>query len=217
MAETHEETPSEGGRPASRRLTLTVSVLVAVAAAAAVGAAAVRTASGPEPPEGNAETVIIEGVGTLASFDVSGFPKGALAGEPAPEMSFPLFGGGVFTLSEHLAGDGRPLVMNLWASWCTPCRREIPEFSATAEANPGAAFVGVAVDDVWDAARDFADEIGASYPLGYDENGSVTDNYPFMGLPVTYLIAADGTVARQVNGQMDAPTLQAFIDSDFAP
>lgn len=211
MAETHEETPSEVGRLASRRLTLTVSVLVAVAAAAAVGAAVVRTASGPEP------IGVVEGVDTIAPFNAPGFPKGALAGEPAPEMSFPLFDGGVFTLSEHLAQDGRPLVLNLWASWCTPCRREIPEFSEAAEANPGVAFVGAAVDDVWDAARDFAAEIGASYPLGHDENGSVTDNYPFMGLPVTYLITADGTVARQVNGQLDAPTLQAFIDNDFAP
>ena len=217
MAETHEETPSEDGRPASRRLTLTVSILVAVAAAAAVGAAVMRTASGPEPPGGAAEAGFIEGVDTIAPFNAPGFPKGALAGEPAPDMSFPLFDGGVFTLSEHLAEDGRPLVLNLWASWCTPCRREIPEFSEAAESNPGVAFVGAAVDDVWDAARDFAAEIGASYPLGYDENGSVTDNYPFMGLPVTYLIAADGTVARQVNGQLDAPTLQAFIDNDFAP
>lgn len=206
MAETQEET-SGGGRPASRRRTAAVSALVAVAAAAAVaGAAVIRTSAEQTPAPARTDG---------AAFDPAGFPKGALAGGPAPEMSFPLFDGGVFVLSEHLAEDGRPLVLNLWASWCTPCRREIPEFSAAAEANPGAAFAGAAVDDVWSAARDFAAEIGASYPLGYDENGSVAENYLFIGLPVTYLIAADGTVARQVNGQLSAAALQAFIDFDF--
>lgn len=209
MAETQGE-PPEGGRAAPQRRTLAVSVLIAAAAAAAVaGAAVIRTSAPQNPPQGAAPPE------ASAPFDPARFPKGALAGQPAPEMSFPLFGGGVFVLSEHLAEDGRPLVLNLWASWCTPCRREIPEFSAAAAANPGAAFAGAAVEDVWSAARDFAAEIGASYPLGYDENGSVTENYPFMGLPVTYLIAADGTVARQVNGQLNADTLQAFIDLDF--
>ena len=213
VAEAQEETP-DGGGPASRRRTQAVSALVAIAAAAAIAGAAVtqRSAERTPPPGRTDEAASAEGG---AAFDPAGFPKGALAGEPAPEMSFPLFDGGVFVLSEHLAEDGRPLVLNLWASWCTPCRREIPEFSAAAEANPGAAFAGAAVDDVWSAARDFAAEIGASYPLGYDENGSVAENYPFIGLPVTYLIAADGTVARQVNGQLNAAALQAFIDFDF--
>ena len=61
----------------------------------------------------------------------------------------------------------------------------------------------------------FAAEVGASYPLGVDDSLSVTDNYPFMGLPVTYLIGADGSITRQVNGQISSETLEAFIHHDF--
>ena len=54
------------------------------------------------------------------SIDVAGFPRGALAGEPAPDMSVAMFDGSRFVMSEYRASDGRPLVLNLWASWCPP-------------------------------------------------------------------------------------------------
>ena len=106
-------------------------------------------------------------------------------------------------------------MVNLWASWCTPCRREIPEFSQVAEANPGVAFVGVAVEDGRGPAEAFASEVGAFYPLGIDEHLTVKNGYPFVGLPVTYLIDSEGIVARQIQGQLSGPVLQAFIDHDF--
>ena len=149
-------------------------------------------------------------------IDVTSFPRGALAGKAAPEILLPLFDGSEFVLSRHLTVDGRPVVLNLWASWCTPCRREIPEFSRVAEANPGVAFVGAAVEDARGPAEAFAAEVRASYPMGIDEHLTVKSGYPFVGLPVTYLIGADGTVARQIQGQLNAASLQAFIDHDFA-
>jgi len=149
------------------------------------------------------------------TIDVSSFPRGALAGQPAPEINLSLFDGSEFVLSEHLSADGRPLVLNLWASWCTPCRREIPEFSQVAAANPDVAFVGAAVEDARGPAEAFASEVRASYPLGIDEQRTVKNGYPFVGLPVTYLIDADGTVSRQIQGQLSGSALQAFIDHDF--
>ena len=148
-------------------------------------------------------------------IDVADFPLGALAGEPAPDLSFPIFDGSTFELAEHIATDGRPIVLNLWASWCFPCRTEMPEFSKLADENPDVAFVGVAVQDSRGPAEEFADEIGVSYPLGIDESGDVVASYPFVGLPTTYLIGADGAVARQIQGQVTGPVLQAFIDHDF--
>ena len=182
--------------------------LAATAVAAIVIAGAAVLTRTPTPSGDAADT------GSL-SIDVAGFPRGALAGEPAPDMSVALFDGSRFVLSEYRSTDGRPLVLNLWASWCAPCRIEIPEFSRVAEQNPQVAFLGVAVEDAPGPAETFAAEVGASYPLGIDDNGSVTDNYPFMGLPVTYLIGADGRITRQVNGQITAGTLEAFIHHDF--
>lgn len=148
-------------------------------------------------------------------IDVDSFPTGALAGEPAPEIILDLFDGDEFVLSQHLADDGRPVVLNLWASWCTPCRKEIPEFSRVAEDNPGVAFVGAAVEDARGPAEAFASEVNATYPLGIDRELTVKNGYPFIGLPVTYLIGGDGGVVRQIQGQMNAATLQAFLDHDF--
>lgn len=150
-----------------------------------------------------------------ADFDVANFPRGALGGEPAPDVAFPLFDGTTFSMAEHFTTDGRPVVLNFWASWCFPCRTEMPEFSEVASANPDVAFIGVAVDDAESAAGDFAEEIGVSYPLGFDEAGSVASSYPYIGLPTTFLIGADGVVTHQIQGQVTGTVLQAFIDHDF--
>lgn len=189
---------------------------IAVVALAVAGVLVLRANDDqvePAPPSGG----VAEPAAEVAEpvIDVAGFPRGALAGEPAPDILLPLFDGSEFVLSHHLSVDGRPVVLNLWASWCTPCRREIPEFSRVAEANPGVAFVGAAVEDAPGPAKAFAAEVGASYPMGIDEHLTVKSGYPFVGLPVTYLIGADGTVARQIQGQLNAATLQAFIDHDL--
>lgn len=194
----------------SRSLTVTLSAVAALAAVIIAGLLVLSLVGGQtqpaEPPVDPEEPAI----------DVESFPRGALAGQPAPEVNLSLFDGSEFVLSEHVAADGRPLVLNLWASWCTPCRREIPEFSQVALANPDVAFVGAAVEDARGPAEAFASEVGASYPLGIDEQRTVKNGYPFVGLPVTYLIDGDGTVSRQIQGQLSGPALQAFIDHDFS-
>ena len=182
--------------------------LAATAMAVVVIGGAVMLTRDPAPQSDTTETESL-------SIDVSGFPRGALAGEPAPDISVALFDGSRFVMSEYRSADGRPLVLNLWASWCAPCRIEIPEFSRVAEENPQVAFLGVAVEDAPGPAETFASEVGASYPLGIDDSLDVTDNYPFFGLPVTYLIGEDGLITRQVNGQITGATLKAFIDHDF--
>ena len=213
--ETHDDSSREEEQLVPRSRAPAARVALAVMLAVVIAGVLVLRMTGGEtgsdgqsgqPTEAAAEPVV----------DVESFPRGALAGEPAPDMSFPLFDGSEFVLSEHLSEDGRPLVVNLWASWCTPCRREIPEFSRVADANPGVAFVGVAVEDGRGPAEAFAAEVGASFPLGFDENLTVKNGYPFIGLPVTYLIGADGAVIRQIQGQLNAPVLQALIDHDFA-
>ena len=195
--------------PRGRFLRLAVATTVVVVAAVVVGVVMLRV------PDGEDGSGTVSGENAEPVIDVANFPSGALAGEPAPEIVLPIFDGFEFVLSEHLAVDGRPVVLNLWASWCTPCRREIPEFSRVADANPDVAFVGAAVEDARGPAEAFAAEVEASYPLGIDDHLTVKNGYPFVGLPVTYLIGADGIVARQVQGQLNASTLQAFIDHDL--
>jgi thiol-disulfide isomerase/thioredoxin len=123
-------------------------------------------------------------------------------GSAAPDFSVDLIGGGSFSLSDHLAADGRPVLLNLWASWCGPCRAEMPHLDAAARDNPGVYFLGVAVEDDPTSARQFAAEIGVDYPLAIDEGDVVGRRYPSFGLPATYLIGGDGTIVRTVYGQV---------------
>lgn len=97
-------------------------------------------------------------------------------------------------------------MLNLWASWCLPCRTEIPEISAFAENNPDHRVLGVAVDDTETAAVDFARSIAASYDLAVG-NSEFESAYPRIGLPVTYLIDSSGTVTDVFNGILNEATL----------
>jgi thiol-disulfide isomerase/thioredoxin len=131
----------------------------------------------------------------------------AEVGEPAPDFSVEVIEGGTFTLSE---AKGRPVIVNLWASWCPPCRAEIPDISAFAEANPDVTIIGVAVEDAEQTAREFAAEIDASYPLALG-TPAVEDAYPNLGLPATYIIDENGVVTEIINGIVDEETLGSAV------
>lgn len=131
----------------------------------------------------------------------------AEVGSPAPDFTVEVIDGGSFTLSES---RGMPVVVNFWASWCAPCREEIPDISAYADANPDVQVVGVAVRDVDNASREFAAEVGASYPLalGTDE---IEQAYPGFGLPYTVVVDADGVVTHIFNGIVDEESLEELV------
>ena len=137
----------------------------------------------------------------------SGPTEVARIGEPAPEFSVDLFDGGDFTLSD---AAGTPVVVNLWASWCPPCREEIPDISAFAESHPDVQVIGVAVEDSERSAREFAAEIGASYPMAMGTT-SFEDAYPNLGLPATYIIDAGGTVTDVFNGIVNEEILEGLV------
>jgi thiol-disulfide isomerase/thioredoxin len=138
-------------------------------------------------------------------------PLPTVDGNAAPDFSIELLDGTVFRLSTHLAEDGRPVVLNLWASWCGPCREEMPAFDAVATAHPEVFFLGVAVDDDPVAAEAFAAEIGVSYALAIDESDRVGRRYPSPGLPATYLISEDGMLLRTVFGGLDEGDITDLI------
>jgi thiol-disulfide isomerase/thioredoxin len=138
--------------------------------------------------------------------------ESAQIGRPAPGFTVTLIGGGSFDLSEHLQDDGRPLVVNLWASWCLPCRAEIPEIDAFASAHPEIRVLGVAVEDTESGAVQFAEELSPGYPLALG-NPDFEAAYPRIGLPATYVIGADGRVKEVFNGILDRETLESLTAS----
>ncbi len=131
----------------------------------------------------------------------------AQAGEPAPDFTVDVLDGGTFSLSDHIADDGRPLIINLWASWCAPCRKEMPDLSAFAGEHPEIEVVGVAVEDSLEEARTFAAEIDPEYALAYGDE-AFEEAYHNFGLPVTYFLDADGTVTEVFNGILTPERLE---------
>ena len=167
------------------------------------------------PPRGKLTLVflgvIVAGLALSSALAAPDTKDGPMVGEIAPEVTAELFDGGTFRLSEHLTNDGRPLVLNLWASWCLECREEFPALSAFAAANPNIKVVGVAVNDQREDAVAFWEEMGASFDVGYDATGRLRTAYPGFGLPVTFVIDETGVVVHQIDAQVSESMLASLF------
>jgi thiol-disulfide isomerase/thioredoxin len=146
-------------------------------------------------------------LGLSVAWILSDHTQVAEVGAQAPDFTVELLAGGAFNLEDHLADDGRPLVLNLWASWCLPCRDEIPDISDFASTHPSVAVIGVAVEDVRADSLSFAEELSPSYPLAFG-SAEFREAYPTVGLPATFVIEPDGTVSSIVNGIVDQESLK---------
>lgn len=130
----------------------------------------------------------------------------------APEFSLTGFDGETITNSTF---HGKPLVVNFWASWCGPCRAEMPAFNEVFnELDDKVGFLGVAWEDTEPAAREFAAEREIGYPLAMDTAG-LGDELDFFGLPSTYLIDADGLIVDARFGELSKTQLLDLIAERF--
>lgn len=113
-----------------------------------------------------------------------------------------------------LTGSDRPVVLNVWASWCAPCRGEAPLLrSAHAEHGEVIRFVGVDVEDDQQAARSFIAEFGLDgFEHYFDRPGAVPASLGGRGVPLTFFVAPGGTVRTVHRGVIDERTLAFEID-----
>ncbi len=130
---------------------------------------------------------------------------------PAPEFEVATRSGAPFRLSDH---RGEVVVLNLWATWCPPCRREIPDFIALQDelGEEGLTVVGVALDaGGWDAVGPFADQMGINYAVAVDD-GTVDGLYgPTASFPTTFVIDREGNVAHYVPGMILRDDLEPLL------
>ncbi|MDX1468787.1 MAG: TlpA disulfide reductase family protein [Acidimicrobiia bacterium] len=154
--------------------------------------------------------LLVVGLGAAAALVSESDPESATLGAPAPNFTVPLLDGGSFDLATHLQTDRRPVILNLWASWCIPCRTETPELSAFAKDNPNIFLIGVAVMDTEEQARAFAEKFQPFHALAIGGQ-QFESRYQTLGLPATFFIDRRGTVVDIIFGIVDTNTLeQAF-------
>jgi cytochrome oxidase Cu insertion factor (SCO1/SenC/PrrC family)/thiol-disulfide isomerase/thioredoxin len=141
-----------------------------------------------------------------------------LAGSPAPlaalhQQSGQLLGAGTALAARLRRLRGYPVVVNAWASWCTPCQAEFPLFgSSSARYGQQVAFVGVDTNDSPGDARDFLAKHPVSYPSYQSTTGQLSQLAPIQGLPTTIFINRAGKVVDVHAGQYES---QGTLDSDI--
>ncbi len=175
-----------------------LSLALAVAAIVIVGSIAltVRSDGGSSNPAASSSPAIVAAAG------VEGLPRtvSELPGTDAEAF-------------RSLLGDlrGTPVVVNLWASWCEPCEREMPMLSAAAVDERDVQFLGIDTLDSRSGAEAFIAEYAVPFPSLFDPDASVRTELGSFGLPVTVFFDADGNQVAKVDGELSQSTLDEHL------
>jgi thiol-disulfide isomerase/thioredoxin len=177
-----------------------------------------------QPPAGRIVAMIMIGFGFLAlgiSFllltdsytfasnqDFSTVP--AEVNFPAPELTLTTLDGEPVSLSDYL---GKVVLVNLWATWCPPCREEMPALQAFYEKYKSAGFVLVAIDQGETAFQvmPFVQEFGLTFPIWLDAGNEAGRIFKTMSLPSSYVIDRNGQVRLMWIGGISKRNLEKFV------
>jgi len=136
-----------------------------------------------------------------ASFRSAGVESAPEMGRPAPDVGFVSLGGEKLRLSDYA---GKPVFLNLFATWCPPCRAEMPSMQKLYEraAGDGLVMLAVSAEDR-DVVEKFVRDNGFTFTVGVDPDRSVMDAYRVRAIPATFLIDRHGTIVYQHVGYLD--------------
>ena len=150
----------------------------------------------------------------LAVFrgDPSELPS-ALIGKPAPQFNLPGIPGTDIPGLANADLGGTPRLLNVWASWCAPCRTEHPQLMALA-ARPDIEVFGLNYKDRADAAAGFLRQLGNPFArVGYDPDNQVAIDFGIYGVPESFVVDADGTIVYRHVG----PLTDAVVADEILP
>jgi cytochrome c biogenesis protein CcmG, thiol:disulfide interchange protein DsbE len=146
--------------------------------------------------------------------DVAPDPGAADAG--AVDLPYETFDGATTTLAAY---KGRPLVVNFFSSWCTPCITEMPDFeSVHEELGDEVAFVGMNYGgggETVSGAKDIIKRTGITYDVGRDPDGALLEAFGGLTMPTTVLIHPDGTIAKVRSGAVSKGALRDLLRDEL--
>lgn len=119
-------------------------------------------------------------------------------GERAPDFTLKSLSGEQLTLNSF---KGKVVVLNFWASWCEPCRKELPALQRlyTQVKDQGVEVVAVGTDDSRESLKETAEQYGVTFPVLVDQRGEIKAKYKIAGIPETYVLKPDGTLTLFVD------------------
>ena len=157
--------------------------------------------------------VLLTGAGIILVGRHAGSGNLPLESRPAPDFTLKTLDGSTVTLSKL---QGQPVLINFWASWCTPCRTEMPEIVRAYEAHKANGLIVLVINltfqDSLPEAQAFAKEFHMPFPVLLDDTGAVArDAYHVPVLPMSFFIDRKGIIAYRQIGAMSGKQIDTFV------
>jgi peroxiredoxin len=142
--------------------------------------------------------------------------RAPIIGQPAPDFELRALDGNVVKVSDL---RGNVVWINFWASWCRPCRQELPDIQALYDEKRHGGLVVLAVnyEDSADVAREYASDLGMTMPVLLDSGGDVYDQYRLQGLPDSFFIDREGNLATLHFGFLNEDKMRQRLEAAGLP
>ena len=137
---------------------------------------------------------------------------GLETGSPAPDFALEAADGTMVRLDDYL---GDVVLLNFWATWCAPCRIEMPLLQSTFESfrDQGLIVLGIDFDESADLVASFGDELGLTFPLLLDPGGKIQQQYKVRGYPTTVVLDREGRIQSYHIGILTQSQLDGYLES----